>query len=71
MLKRDQLYLAVEHNTKYLCELAKSADARAVNAEGENVSIKSQLRELKRSNDEMSRQVRVMEKDAIALVNER
>lgn len=30
-VKRDTLYLAVEHNTKYLCELAKNADrSRAI-----------------------------------------
>ena len=31
--KRDTLYLAVEHNTKYLCELARNADRSRAKAE--------------------------------------
>ena len=36
-VKREILYLAVEKNTKYLCEITKVADARATKAERENV----------------------------------
>ena len=39
-VKRDTLYLAIEHNTKYLCELAKSADSSRATTQKENAQMK-------------------------------
>lgn len=50
-VKRETLYLAIEHNTRYLCEITKAADARAINAEQENVKMKEDLITLKVDHD--------------------
>ena len=42
-VKRETLYLAIEHNTRYLCDITKSADARATKAEQENVQMTADL----------------------------
>lgn len=36
--KRDTLYLAIEHNARYLCEMTKTANTRCLKAENENAS---------------------------------
>ncbi len=63
-VKRDTLYLAIEHNTKYLCQLAKSADESWVLAQKENITMKKQISQFSSDTENMSRQIKVLTKDS-------
>jgi hypothetical protein len=70
-VKRDTLYLAIEHNTKYLCELAKSADQSRAVAEKENAQMKVQISNFATEYESMTKQIRVLTKDSNQLQTER
>jgi len=63
-VKRDTLYLAIEHNTKYLCELAKNADKNRAVAEKENAQMKVQISNFSVEYESMTKQIRVLTKDS-------
>ncbi len=69
--KRDTLYLAVEHNTKYLCELARNADRSRAIAEQENAQMKIQVANFSNEYESMSKQIKVLTKDSNQLQTER
>lgn len=71
MQKRETLYLAVEHNTKYLTTLALAADKRAVLSDAENSEMKEKIKNFKKTQEENERQIKLMQKDSAQLVNER
>ena len=69
--KRDTLYLAVEHNTEYLCELARKADRSRAIAEQENAQMKIQVANFSNEYESMSKQIKVLTKDSNQLQTER
>ena len=62
--KRETLYLAVEHNTKYLATLALAADKRAVLSDAENSEMREKIRNFKKTQEENERQIKLMQKDS-------
>ena len=62
--KRETLYLAVEHNTKYLTTLALAADKRAVLSDAENSEMREKIRNFKKTQEENERQIKLMQKDS-------
>jgi hypothetical protein len=59
------VYLAIEHNCKYLANLAAEADIQRVMAVNGQLKMQDDLQRYKSENDEMSKRMKVLEKDSI------
>ena len=68
---REMVYLSIEHNCKYLAVLADHADSERVLAVNEQQKMQDDLKRYKLENEEMSKRMKVLEKDSQALVVER
>ena len=65
------VYLSIEHNCKYLAVLADHADSERVLAVCEQRKMQDDLKRFTSENAEMSKRMKVLEKDSQALVTER
>lgn len=65
------VYLAVEHNTKYLAMLAEQAHSERVIAIDKLSKQTQDLKRYKEDNDEMTKKMKILQKDSEALVLQR
>ena len=70
-IKRDILYTAIEHNTKYICNIAVTSQQERDAAQKANIDMIAQIKQFKSDTDEMTRKIKVLSKDSEQLVYER
>ena len=68
---REMCYVAIEHNTKYLAMLAEKADREKEIAIDKVFTQTEDLKRYQEENDEMTKKIKMLAKDAEALVLER
>ena len=69
--RREVLYIAIEHNTKYLTTLAQASDLAKNEAMAEIQKLKGEYAKLKIDADEMGRKIKTLSKDSEQLQMER
>ena len=69
--RREVLYIAIEHNTKYLTSLAQASDLAKNEAMAEIQKLKGEYAKLKIDSDEMGRKIKTLSKDSEQLQMER